>query len=114
LLATLPKNLPLKVKFKPQAFRLLDLLVSVNIGSLAGDADHATPSLPSNLNDFTVFDQHRHGVLPAFERLHPRASGGVKLDVVFHELAPLPFEPLPHLAAKRAARSSVKLKVRHA
>ncbi len=54
-------------------------------------ADDATPALPTDLNDLTVFDEHGDGALPAGESTHAVQRSSVRFNVVLDEFDAAPF-----------------------
>src|ERR1700677_3081496 len=76
-------------------------------------ADDAAAALPSDLNNFVVFDQHGHSSLPAGKRAHPAASLNVRFHVILHKMVAAPFQPLAHLPRLLASGCSEKFQLSH-
>src|SRR5580700_289808 len=75
--------------------------------------DHAGAALPSDLDDFIVFDQNGDAALALGNLLKAATRMGIGVDIVFHEIAALPFEPLPHFLRVGTACRPKKLKRGH-
>ena len=67
-----------------------------------GRSNDAAAPLPTDLPDFAVIDEDRHGELAICKGAHAIASGGIRFNVVFDEFDAAPFEPFAHFARMRA------------
>lgn len=75
--------------------------------------NHATASLPADLDDLVVFDKDGNGALSGGQLAHAATRGRVRLDVMLDEIAALPLQPFPHLAGVRTARRAENFKLGH-
>jgi hypothetical protein len=67
-------------------------------------SDDAAPSLPSNLDNFALVHEYRHGSLAARKRAHPFSRRTVCFHVILDEIVTPPFKPFPHFLRLRATR----------
>src|SRR5271154_6891482 len=75
---------------------------------------HAPVTLPADLDYFAILDEDGHGALPPRDLTHAAAGHGIGLNVVFDELAALPFQPVAHFAGVGTACCTKKFKLGHA
>src|SRR5580692_7601474 len=73
--------------------------------------DHTSSALPPNLEDFAVFQKHRHGAL-AGSFPHANQCRGIGVHIEFDKVAAREFQPLPQLLRVWATRRSKQLKHR--
>src|SRR5580765_7268766 len=75
--------------------------------------DHAGATLPADLNDLVVFDQHRDVSQARGEITQARTSFPVEFHVVLDKVTALPFEPISHVLRMRAAHGTEQFKLGH-
>jgi hypothetical protein len=76
-------------------------------------ANNTAATLPADLNDLFIVDQHGHGPLPTRKGAHALARDWIYFDIVFNEFGAAPFEPLAHFLRVLAALRSEKFQLSH-